>query len=181
MEAKFMDSLFEKVSNSEKHSEIINGVEVIQNRTTPAHNIAVATISTALRNNISANKGNCIVFTENVALFVNELCGNNDYFLPDVMVVCDDKAIREDGVHAAPLFVAEITSESTRHNDFGYKKEVYRAMGVEEYWVVDIQRNLIEKYLLSKDYSPDCFMHPEAMKVSVYDFVFDVTTFIKQK
>lgn len=178
MEAKHMDDLFEKVKNAENHSEIINGEEVIQDRTTTNHNIAVTEIASFLKKHISANNGKCKVFTENVALFINELCDNNDFFLPDVMVACNEEGIREDGVHTAPLFVAEVTSESTKANDYGYKKEVYKSIGVEEYWIVDIQRNIIEKHLLSKGYISDCYIHPEAMKVSVYNLVADVSSFM---
>lgn len=178
MEVKLMDNLFEKVKNAENHSEIVNGVEVVQDRTTTKHNIAVTEIASALKNHISSNNGNCKVFTETVALFVNELCNSNDYFLPDVMVVCDESGIQEDGVHVAPLFVAEITSESTKSNDYGHKKEIYKSIGVQEYWIVDIQRNIIEKHLLSKEYISDCYIHPEAMKVTVYNFVTDVSEFM---
>lgn len=173
-----MNDLFERVKNSEEHAELINGIEIIQNRTTTTHNIAVTEIASALKKNISSNKGKCKVFTENVALFVNEMCGSNDYFLPDIMVVCDEEGIREDGVHTTPVFVAEVTSDSTKINDYGYKKEVYKSMGVEEYWIVDIQRNIIEKHLLSKGYISDCYIHPEAMKITVYDFVMDVSGFM---
>lgn len=174
-----MDSLLEQIKNDERHSEIINGSLVIQDKTTTTHNTAVTEIASALKNFITSNNGKCQVFTENVALYINELRENNDYFLPDVMVVCNEEGIQEDGIHTAPVFVAEVTSESTKSIDYGYKKEIYKSIGVEEYWIVDIQRNMIEKHLLSKEYISDCFIHPEAMKISVYGFVMDVTSFIK--
>lgn len=174
-----MDEFYEQIHNAENHSEIINGTLVVQDKTTTTHNIAVTEIASAIKNHISSNNGKCKVFTENVALYINELCGNNDYFLPDVMVVCDEEGIQEDGVHSVPLFIAEVTSESTKSIDYGYKKEIYKSIGVEEYWIVDIQRNMIEKHLLSKEYISDCYIHPEAMKVTVYGFVTDVSSFIK--
>ncbi len=140
---------------------------------------SITEIATAIKNHISSNNGKCKVFTENIALYVGELLGGNDYFLPDVMVVCNTDGIHDDGIHSVPLFVVEVTSESTKSNDYGYKKEVYKSIGVEEYWIVDIQRNIIEKHLLSKGYISDRYMHPEAMKVSVYNLVMDVSSFMQ--
>lgn len=168
-----------EAKKSENHVEIINGVEVIQERTSPTHNIAVTQIMASIKNHISSNDSNCEVFTQSVALYVNELCGNNDLFLPDVMVVRNKEGISDDGVHTTPLFVAEVTSEITRQHDYGRKKDLYKAIGVEEYWIVDIQHNIIEKNLLSKKYIPDYYMCPEAMKITVFDFVMDVSGFIK--
>ncbi|MCR5128710.1 MAG: Uma2 family endonuclease [Lachnospiraceae bacterium] len=37
--------------------------------------------------------------------------------------------------------MAEVTSESTRKNDYGKKMITYSEIGVKEYWVVDLQRN----------------------------------------
>lgn len=156
--------------DSERHMEIIDGAAVIEDRTSVSHNIAVNNIAAALRDYIAANGGTCKVFTENVALFVNELCNDDGYFfLPDVMAVCDTDGIKEDGVHVAPLFVAEVTSENTRKNDYCEKLEIYRKIGVGEYWVVDLQRKVLYKYLAAEDYIPVPIIHPEIVEVSVYD------------
>lgn len=157
------------IIESDKHIEIINGRVVIEDKTTVSHNLAVSEISTALKNYISSNKGACKVFTENIALYVNELTKNDEnFFLPDVMVVCDKEGIKEDGVHCAPLFVAEITSESTKGNDYRDKLEVYRKIGVKEYWIVDMQKKVILKCLESEDFIPQFFSRPKSLQVSVY-------------
>lgn len=157
------------VIDSEEHAELVNGTVVIENKTTVSHNIAISEIAGALKKYISDNNGTCKVFSENVALYVNEICeDNNNYFLPDVMVVCENDGIREDGVHVAPLFVAEVTSEATKKNDYHEKMEIYRKIGVQEYWIVDIQRNVVFKYLSKEDYIPQSYIYPESMKVSVY-------------
>lgn len=155
--------------NSEKHSEIIGGNLVIEDRTTVTHNATISEIVSSFKNYINANKGTCRVFAENVALYVNELCKDDqNFFLPDIMVVCDDSGIKEDGVHTAPRFVAEVTSESTRKYDYYEKFEIYRKIGVDEYWIVDLQKKVVRKYLKEEDYIPQTFMHPASMEVSTY-------------
>ena len=62
---------------------------------------------------------------------------------PDVFVVIgvanhDRRSYRlwDEGAKA-PDFVLEITSQSTREEDQGHKRELYRRLGVKEYWQYD--------------------------------------------
>ncbi|MCR5603621.1 MAG: Uma2 family endonuclease [Lachnospiraceae bacterium] len=172
----------EDIAQMEGHVEMISGHVLIIDKTSTTHNLAVSLIAQAVREHIRNKGGNCTVFTENVALYCNELSGGDqdNYFLPDVMTVCDPSSIDEDGVHAVPLFVAEITSESTRRFDYEDKMMVYRNIGVEEYWVVDIQKKVITKYLQSDDFVPEVYLHPEAVKVSVYPgLTIDVSEYMR--
>lgn len=173
METMKMDLLHnytvEEVSGFDEHAELIDGKLVVTDKTTVSHNIAVSEIATSIKNFIQENKGDCKVFTENVALYICDLCDDDkNFFLPDVMSVCENDGIREDGVHATPLFVAEVTSEATRTYDYNEKLTVYKKIGVKEYWVVDLQRNAVYKYLESENYIPQTFVYPESMKVTVY-------------
>ena len=94
------------VANREDHAELINGNLIITARTSAAHNNAVLKIATALRQFIAANNVLCKVFTENVALYCNELSEDaKNLFLPDVMAVCDKEGIKDDGIHTAPLLL----------------------------------------------------------------------------
>ena len=45
---------------------------------------------------------------------------------------------------------------------------IYRNIGVKEYWVVDLQKKSVVKYLADNEFVPEPFLHPEVMKVSVY-------------
>ena len=165
---------------TEGHAELINGKMVIENKTTSEHNLVVNDIVFALMSHIKANKGTCKVFSENIALYVNEICNDDsNYFLPDVMVVCEDDSYDDKGVHNTPLFVAEVTSEETRVNDFNTKLDKYKQMKVAEYWIVDLQKKTIFKYLESEGYVPQAFMHPESVSVSVYPgLTIDMTSYM---
>lgn len=57
-------------------------------------------------------------------------------FEPDIMVFRSD-APGPDLLRAAPLIVVEVTSPSTRAEDFGRKREIYAQGGAEWYWLVD--------------------------------------------
>lgn len=166
-----VNSLLQEVMNREDHAELIDGRIVVINRTSPAHNGALLEIAGALGRFIKSKNGKCRVFTENVAVFCDELCAEKgNFFMPDVMTVCNEDGIRDDGVHVAPLFVAEVTSESTRKNDFGKKLQIYGEMGVKEYWVVDLQNKRIVQYLEENDFAPEIIAYPSATSLSVHAY-----------
>ena len=151
----------EEIAAMESHAELIDGIPVVINVTSVPHNIAVQKIAAALERFIAANNDRSEVFTQNVALYCNELCDKkNNFFLPDVMVVSDETGIKDDGVHVAPKFVAEVTSEETKAADYTDKMFVYGEIGVEEYWVVDLQRKLVVRYLRENEFIPE-FIFPE--------------------
>ena len=95
------------------------------------------------------------------------------------MVVCDPESVDDNGIHKAPRFIAEVTSESTKVNDYNAKLDTYKKIGVQEYWIIDLQRKLIMKYTASDNYIPKTFDHPESMKVSTYEgLMVDVSAFM---
>ncbi len=51
----------------------------------------------------------------------------------------------------APLLVVEVISPSTASRDRGKKRRLYLAAGVEEYWIVDVDARLIERWRQGDD------------------------------
>ena len=159
------------VAERTDHAELIKGFLLVTDKTSVSHNNAVLEIATELRHLIAANNGKCKVFTNNIALYCNELCDDTtNLFLPDIMTVCDESGIKDDGVHTAPLFVVEVTSESTRGNDYGIKRHIYQKIGVKEYWVVDIQRKAITRYLAESDFDPEVIQYPLTEKILAHTY-----------
>ena len=80
----------------------------------------------------------------NMAFYYSSLQARNlDFKAPDVMIFLDvAPRVRkswvvweEDG--RVPNVVIELVSETTRHQDFGRKKQVYEKLNVREYYVFD--------------------------------------------
>ncbi|OHD23001.1 MAG: hypothetical protein A2Y38_22005 [Spirochaetes bacterium GWB1_59_5] len=68
---------------------------------------------------------------------------------PDILVVCDDGKILEDGIHGAPDFIAEVLSPSTAYKDMSAKKSLYERSGVREYWLVNPDTGSVFRYVLN--------------------------------
>lgn len=47
-----------------------------------------------------------------------------------------------------PDFIVEILSDSTKDRDYGIKMTDYALHGVQEYWIVDVEHETVEQYLL---------------------------------
>lgn len=87
----------------------------------------------------------CRPFGDGVDVYLTD----RNRVIPDAMIVCNKDIIKMDGIHGVPDLIAEILSPSTTKNDRGYKKDLYEAAGVKEYWIVDPNSYSIETYLLA--------------------------------
>lgn len=97
-------------------------------------------IKTGLKNSL------CLVFMENLD-FKYHPEENDDYVVPDIMVICDRKHLKGGSYSGVPKFIAETLSPSTVMKDRTEKMAAYEKAGVEEYWIVS-QQGAVEIYYL---------------------------------
>ena len=77
----------------------------------------------------------------------------NDYE-PDICYFNKEKAqhFTDDQMKfLAPDWIVEVLSGSTKANDRGVKFKDYEAHGVQEYWIVDPEKEVVEQYVLQDD------------------------------
>ncbi len=75
---------------------------------------------------------------------------------PDVFVIPLDAAGRPPATYAEmgrPMLVVEVLSPSTMRVDRREKLELYQSMQVPEYWIVDIEKRMLERWLASSQTS----------------------------
>lgn len=89
----------------------------------------------------------CLVFMENLD-FKYHPEENNDYVVPDIMIICDRKYLKGSSYSGVPKFIVETLSPSTALKDKTEKKDAYERAGVEEYWIVSPQGRSVEIYYL---------------------------------
>ena len=71
----------------------------------------------------------------------------NDTVQPDLLFITKEREhIIDRQVKGAPDFIIEILSGSNSPKEMSYKKYVYETTGVREYWVVNIEKQLITQY-----------------------------------
>ena len=159
------------VANREEHAELIDGVLVVTDVQSTSHNSVVMDIASALKQFIENNNYVDKVFINNVGLYCNELCDYKDnFFLPDVMTVRDKSGIKDDGVHKSPIFVAEVTSDASIKQDYINKMMIYLQIGVQEYWVVDLRRKMVVRYLLENEGIPEMYWYTSTSSIPVQSY-----------
>ncbi len=89
----------------------------------------------------------CLAFMENLDYSYHPE-ENDDYVVPDVMVICDRKHLKGGCYSGVPKFIVETLSPSTALRDRTEKKDAYEKAGVEEYWIVAPQGKSVEIYYL---------------------------------
>lgn len=72
----------------------------------------------------------------------------DNWLEPDLFVVCNPDQYEGNKLLGAPELVIEVLSPSNPQNDKIYKLNQYEKSGVQEYWIVDPNYQIVEVYLL---------------------------------
>lgn len=67
--------------------------------------------------------------------------------IPDASINCNTRDRKNVSLTGIPRMIMEVISEATEHYDRNDKMEIYRKVGVSEYWIVDWRKKQIEIYL----------------------------------
>jgi Uma2 family endonuclease len=67
---------------------------------------------------------------------------------PDLVYLSTERShfLTSKNLQGAPDLVVEILSPSTKSRDLDLKRDVYERTGVDEYWIVDADRNVVDVY-----------------------------------
>jgi Uma2 family endonuclease len=159
-----------EAATGERH-ELIEGHAYAMVGGTEAHNLVAMNLSGAL----FAVRGGCRVFQQGMKLRVATKDAES-FFYPDVMAVCDP-ADRDPRWKERPVFLAEVLSPSTEHNDWGVKLFAYRAIpSLEEYLVVDARAAAATLYRKAHGWRGEELDLDAAPHLSTFDLRLDFET-----
>ena len=103
---------------------------------------------------------------------------------PDIVVVCDQDKLDEQGCKGAPDLVVEIISTSSVKKDKKIKRELYERHGIKEYWLVDYTQKIVEVFLLDKNNEygkPDIYTTQDKLSISIFaDLNIDLETVFRE-
>jgi len=138
---------FYEIIHEDVKAEFINGEVIFHSPVKGKHWIVCTRLAGRLSIFVDDNDLG-IVGAEKVMI----RCTRNDYE-PDIVFFekeisqhfTDDQLI-----FPIPNLAVEILSKSTKNNDYGIKFEDYAAHGVNEYWIIDTEKESIEQYILKE-------------------------------
>ncbi len=123
--------------------ELLEGEHVVTPAPQPAHQRAVRRLMHSLDQALEAR--------EDVELYTSPadiVLGPQTLVQPDVFVVAKTpgKPIAKWSDVGVPVLAIEILSPATAARDRGTKRRIYQQAGVGEYWIVDLDARLIERW-----------------------------------
>jgi len=119
--------------------ELLDGVLVVSPSPVPVHQRVVLRLARQLGDYFEGNRlGELFVAPLDVIL------GPHDVLEPDLLVVTDPALTTHRAIEGPPALVVEVLSPSSASRDRVAKAQRYAVGGVSHYWIVDIDRRLVE-------------------------------------
>ena len=152
-----------------ERAELIDGQIYYMAPPKRKHQRVSGKLYTAISNYIESKNGSCEVYAAPFAVFLNE--DDYNYVEPDISVICDKNKLDDRGCNGAPDWIIEIVSPSTKQMDYFTKLFKYRAAGVREYWIVDLEKNNVRVYNFETEETMD-YTLADSVKVGIYEDLF---------
>ena len=137
-----VDEFFSLPEDSTRRHELLDGLYVVTPLPTYRHQRAVTSLYERLKPAL-ARRPDLVVLPVSGDIVL----GPRSVVEPDLFVIPKPASSR---VHwrdvARPLLAVEVLSRSTAARDRGIKRHLYQRAGVPEYWIVDLDSRLVERW-----------------------------------
>lgn len=151
-----------------ERAELIDGEIFMMASPSLYHQAAITWFVLQIGNHIQSKNGKCRVYTSSFAVFPKK--DNKNYVEPDITVVCDRENLEDErGCNGAPEWVIEIVSPSSVKMDYERKRTLYQESGVEEYWIVDLERELVTVYRFGESNQAREYSFVDTVKIGIYE------------
>ena len=123
--------------------ELLDGVHVVTPAPKLPHQVALGEFSYALRRGL---EGNTVLML--LASPADIVLSPRTLVQPDLFVVRKQpgKVVKQWSEVGVPVLAIEFLSPSTAARDRGAKRRIYQRAGVAEYWIVDLDARLVERW-----------------------------------
>lgn len=149
-----------------ERAELIDGYIYYMAPPSRRHQKVSGEIFSSIREYIRSHNGKCEVYAAPFAVRLDE--STDTYVEPDISVICDLDKLDDRGCKGAPDWVIEIVSPSSRQMDYYTKLFKYKTAGVREYWIVDLEKNLILVYNFEQGTSEQYTLQ-DKIKAGIYE------------
>lgn len=122
--------------------ELIDGVLYVTPSPVTRHQLTVGNLVGLLYAHAQAHGGVVLPAPYDVMFSVH------DVVEPDVLFVIDPARLGDKNLKSAPDLAVEVSSPSTKGRDRIKKRALYERFGVAEYWIVDLDHDVVEAYVL---------------------------------
>lgn len=150
----------------DQRAELIDGMLFTMAAPSLMHQMISMEASYKIKDFIRRQKGNCVVLAAPVDVQLD--CDERTMVEPDIVIVCDRDKLTDRCIMGAPDFILEILSPATRQKDMFLKLTKYRNAGVQEYWMVDLEKARVIAYFFEEDEIPVIYGLGESIPVKIF-------------
>jgi prevent-host-death family protein len=142
------EEYLELVNSSDQRYELIDGTVYLLASPGFRHQAAVYEISGNFFNYFKGKPCQALTAPFDVRLhgFATKFEEDPNVVQPDVLVICDQDKVVDNKYHGVPTLVVEVLSPYTRGKDLAIKLNLYMKSGVQEFWVVDPEKETVVLY-----------------------------------
>ena len=129
--------------NDGRRFEIIDGELFVTPSPSFRHQYAVLALAARLRDYLAAHRVGTVVIAPADVEFSGETVVEPDVF---VVPLVDGRPPEDSRSAGRPLLVIEVLSPGTERTDRGRKRELYQAQGMPDYWIVNPNAQVFERW-----------------------------------
>lgn len=158
-------------------AELIDGKLYLMGAPTRMHEFLIFNIAYRFKKHIEEQKGDCHVYVSKLGV---RLFGDDKTWVePDIVVACKKEILTDEGCNGAPNLVVEVVSPSNSSYDYLTKMMIYQKAGVQEYWIVDPQLQVVSVYNFEEHEKSGRFQYAdgitscvlEGIEIRIADFI----------
>ena len=137
-----LEEYFALPEDNARHHELLDGVYVVTPAQRPLRQIAIAKLFHRLHPAFQ-NFPELELFP----VLGDLVLGPRTAVQPDLFVIPRPASVQVEWRDVErPVFIVEVLSPSTAARDRGIKRRLYQEAGIPEYWIVDLDARLIERW-----------------------------------
>ena len=137
--------------DDDQRCELIDGVRIMMSAPSRRHQKIISNLHYLLYGLLKGKS--CEVYAAPFDVRLNADTLDDTVVQPDILVICDSEKLDDAGCKGAPDFIIEILSPSTSSHDRHLKFDLYRRVGVREYWIVEPDTKKVFAHILrNEDY-----------------------------
>ena len=151
----------------EDRVELIDGVFYDMAAPTFPHQATIGFLYKKLVAHVDKHKGPCVPLFSPLDVRLDQ--DDKTVVQPDVVVICDKSKFKYHDVYGAPDLVIEVLSPSTRLKDMYLKAKKYAYAGVREYWLVDLDGELVTQHDIEHECPPRNYTFEQSIPVLIWE------------
>lgn len=163
-----MGATLDDIRNIEsRYVELINGFIKYKDVPKMNHHIIVQRLGRTIDKYIDDNHGTSIMYSSGIG--VRFKFDESNYFISDIVVICDKDIMDSEGILGAPDWVIEVTAPDTRTVDYKDKMHKYMCEGVREYWIIDTDKERVVVHINGEPMMTYIYSFSDEIPVNIYD------------